>query len=195
VFSEEHIVFNDARSKSLIFVAHCILNQNAISDGTADFPGHVNDILSLLNASDVGIVQMPCPELHCLGLDRGNVHGGASPVVQENTRIRWMLSRDASLLKIEQLVQHVLVQILEYRKHGFEIVGIVGMNRSPSCGVDTTSKEDQEVSGQGVFVEALCAELDRQGIDIDMVGIKGSEIDEAVAAIGRLLRVGSQHAL
>ncbi|MBN1582202.1 MAG: DUF523 domain-containing protein [Anaerolineae bacterium] len=182
-------MFDDARSKSLIFVAHCILNQNAISDGTADFPGHVNDILSLLNASDVGIVQMPCPELHCLGLDRGNVHGSASPVVRENTRIRRMLSRDASALKIERLVQHVMVQILEYRKHGFEIVGMVGINRSPSCGVDTTSKEDQEMSGQGVFMEALRAELDRHNIQIEMVGIKAFEAEKALIAVKRLLGI------
>ena len=32
-------MFTDARSKRVIFVAHCVLNQNAISDGTADFPG------------------------------------------------------------------------------------------------------------------------------------------------------------
>lgn len=54
-------MFNDARSKSLVFVAHCILNQNAISDGTATSPGHIEEILGLLSASDVGIVRMQCP--------------------------------------------------------------------------------------------------------------------------------------
>lgn len=31
---------------------------------------------------------MPCPELCCLELDRGNVRGADSPVVVENTRSR-----------------------------------------------------------------------------------------------------------
>ncbi|MBN1138801.1 MAG: DUF523 domain-containing protein [Anaerolineae bacterium] len=183
-------MFDDARSKSVIFVAHCILNQNAISDGTASYPGHVKAILDLLSASDVGIVQMPCPELHCLGLDRGDPGGGARPVVQENTRIRKVLSQDASMVKIEQLVQHVMVQILEYRKAGFEIKGIVGVNRSPSCGVDTTCKADREVDGQGVFIEALCAELNRHDVRVEIVGIKAFEVEQAVAAVKRLLGSG-----
>jgi len=37
-------------------------------------------------------------------------------------------------------------------KHGFEIIGIVGINSSPCCGVDTTSDYDAEISGQGAFV-------------------------------------------
>ena len=31
---------------------------------------------------------MPCPELHCLGLDRNNIYGGEINVLIENTRIR-----------------------------------------------------------------------------------------------------------
>lgn len=62
-----------------MFVAHCVLNQNSISDGTACFPGCIPEIVDTLRAPDVGIVQMPCPELHCLGLDRGNVHGSSAP--------------------------------------------------------------------------------------------------------------------
>ena len=30
-------MFTDGRSKKVIFLAHCLLNQNSISDGTADF--------------------------------------------------------------------------------------------------------------------------------------------------------------
>ncbi len=31
-------MFHDGRSKKVVFVAHCFLNQNAISDGTAVYP-------------------------------------------------------------------------------------------------------------------------------------------------------------
>ncbi len=43
---------------------------------------------------------MPCPELCCLGLDRGNILGAESPVVVENTRIRKEIQR-AGLLDWE----------------------------------------------------------------------------------------------
>jgi len=50
---------------------------------------------------------MPCPELMCLGLDRGNVEGRFSPVVEENTRIRASMSNDLINHKIDQLVQDI----------------------------------------------------------------------------------------
>jgi predicted secreted protein len=182
-------MFNDARSKSVVFVAHCILNQNAISDGTASFPGFVPDIIDILRASDVGIIQMPCPELHCLGLDRGNVYGGSFPVVEENTRIRKVLSQHSSTLKIKQLAQHIVFQMLEYRKHGFDIQGIIGINRSPSCGVDTTSKDNQEVHGEGIFIEALRREFHEHAIHVELVGIKAFETEKAVITVKKLLGI------
>ncbi len=34
-------MFTDGRSRRVVFVAHCFLNQNAISDGTAVWPAAV----------------------------------------------------------------------------------------------------------------------------------------------------------
>ena len=180
-------MLDDLRSKSVIFVAHCILNQNSISDGTATHPAQIKEILELLIESKVGIVQMPCPELHCLGLDRGDVNGSSRPVVEENTRIRDIMSQSAMIEKIKQFVHQIVYQILEYRKHGFEIKGIIGINRSPSCGVDTTSKNNKEASGRGIFMEMLSDELNKNNVNIKIVGIKAFEIEEAVISIKKLL--------
>lgn len=76
-------MFEDGRSKKVIFIAHCILNQNSISDGTAVFPAAFKDVIKILLDADIGIVQMPCPELCCLGLNRGNNDGADVPVVIE----------------------------------------------------------------------------------------------------------------
>ena len=68
-------MFEDNRSKRLVLVSHCLLNQNSISDGTADYAGTFTDIINKLVEKNVGIIQMPCPELLCLGLDRGDING------------------------------------------------------------------------------------------------------------------------
>ena len=180
-------MFTDGRGKSVIFVAHCILNQNSISDGTAEYPGSIKEIANLLYASQVGIVQMPCPELMCLGLDRGNIDGGACPVLQENTRIRVSLSRSPAKDKIRHLARDLVFQISEYRKYGFEILGIVGLNRSPSCGVDTTSKDNREVVGEGVFIEALRYQLKES--EIPIVGIKAFEPEKAVEIVQNVMGI------
>lgn len=180
-------MFHDARSRRIVFVSHCFLNQNSISDGTADFPSANLPVVSLLLEHNVGIVQMPCPELICLGLDRGDVHGGERPVIVENTRIRAALQAQAPAKKLQQLAEQVVYQIEEYRKNGFAIVGVIGINRSPSCGVETTSNHDEEVAGQGLFFAALKQELDARGISLPMVGIKANEQEHAIEAVSRLL--------
>ena len=165
-------MFTDIRSKRVIFLAHCILNQNAISDGTAGYPAAHADVVRALLDAQVGIVQMPCPELCCLGLDRGDPRGAERPVVVENTRIRAALGTSEAAAKLDRLVDHVMLQIQEYRRHGFAIVGIVGVNRSPSCGVDTTSDHDRELPGQGVFLAQLTAALDAAGLSVPVIGVK-----------------------
>ena len=180
-------MFTDKRSKSIVFVAHCILNQNSISDGTATNPGSIKEIMKLLYTSDIGIVQMPCPEFMCLGLDRGNINGSTYPVVEENTRIRKMMNRKPAAKKIRTMVQNLIFQISEYQDYGFDIRGIVGVNRSPSCGVDTTSENNQEVEGEGVFIKALRRELKKNRIQIKIVGIKAFEPDKMVQSIKNLI--------
>jgi predicted secreted protein len=181
-------MFTDARSKTILFVAHCILNQNSISDGTATFPGSVKPIINLLLESGIGIVQLPCPELMCLGLDRGNIDGGKSPVLVENTRIRAALEQKDASARLKAIVEPIVFQISQYLKYGFEIRGIVGINRSPSCGIATTSQNNQEVAGPGVFMEALGRELGKNGIHLKMVGVKDAEPEKSIQSVRRLIK-------
>lgn len=178
-------MFTDGRSKKVIFLAHCLLNQNAISDGTAVCPAAFRELIQLLLDHEVGIVQMPCPELCCLGLDRGDVHGAERPVVEENTRIRRAMEKDGPRQKREALADLVAEQVQEYHKHGFQVLGIVGANRSPNCGVETTSDFDREVEGQGAFMDAIAQRLEAAGISVPMLGLKGS--DGAAQKVAALL--------
>ena len=180
-------MFSDTRSKSVILVAHCILNQNSKMDGTASYSGPVVEILDLLLQSNVGILQMPCPEMICLGLDRGNKEGYLSPVVEENSRIRFEMVRDSAKEKMKSLIDDLVFQVLEYQRNGFTILGIVGVNRSPICGVETTSKDNQEAAGEGVFVESFRRSLEENGIYLNFVGIKAFEPEAAVNDIRNLI--------
>lgn len=165
-------MFTDGRSKRVIFLAHYLLNQNAISDGTAEVPAAHREILRTVLDARAGVVQMPCPELCCLGLDRGDVHGADRPVVEENTRIRRAMEEDGPRQKREALADLVAEQVQEYHKHGFQVLGIVGANRSPNCGVETTSDFDREVEGRGAFMEAIAQRLEAAGISVPMLGLK-----------------------
>lgn len=159
----------------MALVAHCFLNQNAISDGTAIRPAAVREVADTLLNAQVGILQMPCPELCCLGLDRGDALGGQREVTVENTRIRRAMEQPEAAGRLDQLVEQVAEQVLQYRRHGFTVVAIIGANRSPCCGVDTTSDQDREVAGQGVFMERLARRLQQEQAEIPMIGIRDSD--------------------
>ena len=79
------------------------------------------------------------------------------------------------------------MKYLNIKKYGFEILGIIGVNRSPSCGINTTSKANKEIRGYSVLMNELTAMLEREGIEIPVIGTKTSEIDESVKSVQALI--------
>jgi predicted secreted protein len=143
--------------------------------------------VKFLLESHVGIVQMPCPEILCLGLDRGNFHGSEQETVVENTRIRECLNSPASIKTIKTLVHQLSFQIKEYHRNRFTVLGIVGINRSPSCGVNTTSMNNMEVEGEGVFIKTLREHLEKNDIPVNIIGIKRSETEKSLKSMQKLM--------
>ena len=181
-------MFDDVRSKRVVLVAHCLLNQNSISDGTADLPSQFNEIIEFLMRNHIGLIQMPCPELQCLGLDRGDEHGSERPLLKENTRIRGLLSEPEQLHTLQRAAELLVRQIREYQTHGFQVLGVIGVDRSPSCGVATTSMNGAEEPGRGVFMEVLAESLAVNGMTTPMVGTKTNEAEISLEKIRRLVR-------
>ena len=58
----EHPKVSDNRSKKIIFLCHCCLNQNAKVRGIASYPGAITPLISMLLEEGIGMIQMPCPE-------------------------------------------------------------------------------------------------------------------------------------
>ena len=73
------------------------------------------------------------------------------------------------------------------RRLGFELAdGEWSGDRSPCCGVNTTSDQDRELPGQGVFIAALQTALEEAELTVPVIGIKPSAPD-ALAAVQALL--------
>jgi len=174
-------MFEDKRSKQVILVLHCLLNQNARIDTCAYFPGAMGEAARAVVESGVGVLQMPCPELHCLGLDRsGRMREGVDIGIRE------------ALLEPEEeccraLVQHVMKDVREYLKHGFEIVGVVGNDGSPACGVVSAHFVDGERAGPGAFMLMLREELEKAGLDLPFVALRDHQWEERTERIRALI--------
>ncbi len=177
-------MFDDKRSKRVILVAHCVLNQNAKIDRCAFYPGAVPNVLAALIEAGVGIIQMPCPELICLGLAWQAERETEATVDEEDARVGRLMSRGPARAVCHDLANDLVFQVGEYRAHGFEVLGVIGINGSPACGVE----RDHEQERPGVFVELLRELLADTGITLPMRGIRVDEPEEALAAVRALVR-------
>jgi predicted secreted protein len=182
-------MFTDKRSKKIILVAHCIFNQNSKLDRCAHYPGAVTNITCRLIESGIGIVQLPCPEMLFLGLDRHADLSSILTVEQEDTRIGWLMSAPGGQEFCRALTEDVLRQVLDYRKHGFEVVGLLGVNGSPTCGVETNWSEDIEPAGPGVFIHQLQELLTQNNITLPMRGIKVYQPGQAEHSLEELIGI------
>lgn len=140
-------MFNDKRSKKLLIVAHCILNHNAKLGRWAYYPGADTNIAHLLIDSECGIIQLPCPELLYLGLDRGFSEDANTTDGTADTVIGHRMNDHEGRTFCAQLLDTIFFQVEQYRRHGFETVGIIGNNGSPTCGVETTWADGEERQG------------------------------------------------
>jgi predicted secreted protein len=163
----------DDRSKTLIFVPHCLLNQNARDAGSADFSAMMKPLLDVLTANDVGIIQLPCPELMVLGLGRRRQ---ASPP----RTIRELLELEESQVRLGHFIEQVVYQIREYQAKEFHIIGILGKNGSPTCGVQASRYVRASGVREGVFIRLLRKRLQAEGLDIEIVGIDDHRQQKAI---------------
>jgi predicted secreted protein len=179
-----------------VFVSHCLLNENVRFLGGAARPGAVHEVLDPYLADGVGLVQLPCPEQHAWGgvLKRwmlalyGRRALGWRPVRQVLVAVVRFLTR----VEYARLARHTATHIVDYVRSGFEVVAIVGVGASPSCGVLTTvdldgaiaamARSDRTtlnattvvrdvvvanvVDGEGMFVAKLRSRLARQGVTV-----------------------------
>jgi predicted secreted protein len=167
-----HLEFSDCRAGKVVLVPHCVLNQNARVAGAAEKPAAVAALIEGLLERRIGVVQMPCPELQLLGLDRANLP------------IRQLLSTSIGRAACRQLARDTVYQIEQYRACGVQVLGILGKDGSPSCGVEITWEEGL-TAGSGIFIEVLCEELRRAGIDLSVRGMTDGEPDAALRILDR----------
>lgn len=166
----------DIRSGKVIFVAHCVLNQNARMVDVADFPAMHDQLCDYLQKSQVGIIQMPCPETYCLGLGRFDVRVG--------------LEHPAGMERLQRIIDDLIYTIQEYQFQGMEVVGIIGKEGSPSCGVSQTwYNETGHGLGQGVFIRELKKKLKNNKLNVPVVGVADYKQEEAIEWLEKKLSI------
>lgn len=171
----------DARGGKLVFVSHCILNQNAKVRGLAGSPAAIMPVVELLLANGVGIYQMPCPEMSYLGAMRWG-------------QVRDQYDSPMFRRACEAMATTVLDQVEEYSRSGYRVLAFLMIDGSPVCGLRAIPQsavagqvlggmnrylpQTHHVAGAGVYCQALQAEAQRRQLShIPFIGIP--EVPEA----------------
>jgi len=153
---------NGNRSRRLVAVIECILNQNARDAGAAKFPAISWPILCLCNEYNVGILQMPCPEISFLGFERKR---------QPGQSIREVLDTFDGRNCCRKLSIDIVNRIEDYIVQDYELLAILGGNpKSPGCAVH--SENGIPLSNSGVFMQELQGELRKRSIEVPFRGIR-----------------------
>jgi len=185
----------DGRSQQVVFLAHCLLNENTRYLGGACRAGCVREVVAQCVAGDLGMVQMRCPEQLAWGgvLKRRllAVYGAQGAWWYRGRAVLLPLLLAYTRWVYGRLARQVAAQIAYYQEAGFTVRAVVGIDGSPSCGVGRTldlprgltmlahldlagltvermSARIRQVQapGRGLFIAALRRELARRRIAV-----------------------------
>jgi predicted secreted protein len=129
----------DERGKKVIFLSHCLLNENTRYFGGACRIAGVDEITGALQKKGIGIVQMKCPEQKTWGgvLKRYMLMGYCikGTILRPFLKTFMIFFLWKTRWSFKKIAKEVVSEIRDYMDSGYEVCGIIGIKGSPSCGV------------------------------------------------------------
>jgi predicted secreted protein len=183
----------DARGGRVVFLSHCLLNENVRYLGGAGRAGGVGEVAGRYLDAGVGICQMPCPEQRAWGgvLKRRMLLAYGSGGTFRAPLARLMLRPFTRYTRgvYARLARALARDIVDYRRSGIEVAGLVGIDGSPSCGVHTTLDLPAAVAA---LTRCPAAGLDRRTLNEDIIAanVRPGEGMFIAALRRRLARAG-----
>lgn len=182
--------------ENILFISHCTINSysKVVSFKEAEeYEYELKDFLDFIYEKDIGIVQLPCPEMHCYGLRRWG-------------HVKEQFDHPHYRKECRKLVEPITDQIIQYESNGFNVIGIMGMFGSPSCGVTNTcsgnwygelgSNENLElmlstvdrVGGMGIFMEEIKKILEEKELKIPLLEYNKKYLDRTIKEVKDLIK-------
>jgi len=134
-------------NKQIVLISHCFMNTHSKVTNYNKKPIENEsknrcNILSLFFENNIGIIQLPCPEMILYGLNRWG-------------HVKDQFNHIHFLKECQNMLLPCVDQLEEYFKNGYDLFGIIGIDRSPSCGIYKTyrGKWKGEISGNPLFVD------------------------------------------
>jgi predicted secreted protein len=165
ILTRLHLARDDARGRRFIAVIECLLNQNARDRGAASFPAVNAAVLALCAKYGVGLLQIPCPEIRLLGLNRDRPPGMS---------IRACLEKPEGWQSCREISDEIVVRVRAYLDQGVELLAILGGNpESPGCAVHASATSEQTLDRRsGILMQTLALAMEAASIQVPIRGIR-----------------------
>ena len=154
----------DRRSRRVVFLIECHMNQNARDQGAAESPAVNRALIDLLMERQVGMAQIRCPEIACLGFARLREPGQS---------IREALSEQGPAACCAKLAAATADRIQSYLEQAYEVLAVLGGNaQSPACAIHDQPGSRHLADSSGIFMQALAEELAQRGLHVPFRGMR-----------------------
>lgn len=160
--------------EKVVFVSHCIMNQSTRAwwgdGGASREKGMISDVVRVLMRYGIGMVQMDCPEFSLYGNPRPPRSKDGYDTPEFNDRCHEIALRACDLMECFQD---------KGKDPKIKVLAIIGVENSPSCGVDQTTKtvknRNVRSPGRGLLIEALVREMHQRGLHAPLIGVSLKE--------------------
>lgn len=143
------------RSKRVIFISHCIINQNTVVCPLARAKGAYREIIEEIMNNGIGIHQLPCPEHRHLGFKREPMDKNQYDTIEYRNLCRNISQDTINIMK-------------EYLDNDYEIVGLIGINESPTCSIR---------DAKGILMEELLSLAEKEEINLRTIDVPTDYMD------------------
>lgn len=161
--------------KRVVFISHCLLNQAIRPIESGRYPTVTKELLELFAENEIGIVQLPCPQMESNGI------------------VKKVMTKEALDTKnyrvyCQKLSTNLLSSVEKYLKESYNVIGILGVEFSPSCGVHQIENGRKNTPGKGILIEELEKQMQKKNFQVPVIGINMNNAYSSIEKLQALIK-------
>ena len=161
--------------KRVVFASHCLLNQAIRPAEAGRYPLVTKELLELFSQHEIGLIQLPCPQMEANGFNKKVVTKEALDTKNYRSYC-------------QKLATSLLIQVEKYLKEDYSVVGILGVEFSASCGVHQIENGRKNTPGKGILVEEIEKQMQKKNFQVPIIGINLNNVYSSVEKLQSLIK-------